>query len=122
MISNDHATQIVVNRKDLIDSIDILMVFIQESDKRPVIMDIKDGVMDIHVKTNRGAGNESVDIKKTGEDLKIGFNPKFIIDALKVIEDEEVTLSFVNPKSPCFIKDDEDSYLYLILPVNFTED
>ncbi len=122
MISNDHATQITLNRKQLIDSIDILMVLIQETDKRPVIMNIKDDVMDIYVKTGKGAGNESVDIKKTGADLKIGFNPKFIIDALKVIEDDEVTLSFVNPKSPCFIKDDEDTYLYLILPVNFTED
>lgn len=122
MISNDHATQIVVNRKEMIDSIDILTVFIQESDKRPVIMDIKDDLMDIHVKTSKGMGNESVDIKKSGEDLKIGFNPKFLIDALKVIEDDEVTLSFVNSKSPCFIKDDEESYLYLILPVNFTED
>ena len=122
MISNDNATQIVLNRKQLIDSIDILMVLIQESDKRPVIMDIKDDVMDIYVKTGKGYGIESVDIKKTGADIKIGFNPKFIIEALKVIEDEEVTISFVNPKSPCFIKDDEDTYLYLILPVNFTED
>ena len=122
MISNDHATQVVINRKAFIEAIDIQMVFINEADKRPVILDIKDDVMHIHVKTGKGTGSEDVDIKKTGEDLKIGFNPKFIIDALKVIEDEEVTLYFVNSKSPCFIKDDEESYMYLILPVNFTED
>lgn len=122
MISNDHATQVIINRKAFAEAIDIQMVFINESDKRPVILDIKDDVMHIHVKTGKGVGQEDVEIKKTGEDLKIGFNPKFIIDALKVIEDEEVTISFVNSKSPCFIKDDEENYMYLILPVNFTED
>ena len=48
-----------------------------------------------------------------------GFNPKFFIDALRVIDEEEVTLYMVNPKAPCFIKDDEGTFIYLILPVNF---
>ena len=50
----------------------------------------------------------------------IGFNPKFLIDALRVIDDENVTLYMVNPKAPCIIKNDDGSYLYLILPVNFS--
>lgn len=50
----------------------------------------------------------------------IGFNPKFLIDALRVIEDEDVELYMVNPKAPCFIKNLAESYIYLILPVNFT--
>ena len=50
----------------------------------------------------------------------IGFNPKFLIDALKVIEDEEIDIYLVNPKAPCFIKDAAGKYIYLILPVNFT--
>ena len=49
----------------------------------------------------------------------IGFNPKFRNDALKVIDDEEIEMYMVNPKAPCFIKDANKSYLYLILPVNF---
>ena len=48
----------------------------------------------------------------------IGFNPKFLLDALRVIDDEEVTLYFINAKAPCFIKDDAGNYIYLILPVN----
>ena len=57
---------------------------------------------------------------KEGKDIMIGFNPKFFIDALRVIDEEEVTLYMVNPKAPCFIKNSEESYIYLILPVNFT--
>ena len=49
-----------------------------------------------------------------------GFNPNFLIDALLVIEDEDVELYMVNPKAPCFIKNPAESYIYLILPVNFT--
>ena len=56
---------------------------------------------------------------KEGKDILIGFNPKFFIDALRVIDEEEVTIYMVNPKAPCFIKDDEGTFIYLILPVNF---
>ena len=38
---------------------------------------------------------------------------------LRVIDEEEVSLYMVNPKAPCFIKDDEGKFIYLILPVNF---
>ena len=37
----------------------------------------------------------------------------------RIIDDEEVTLYMMNAKSPCFIKDEEENYIYLILPVNF---
>ena len=61
----------------------------------------------------------AIEIEKEGKDIMIGFNPKFFIDALRVIDEEEVTLYMVNPKAPCFIKDEKESYIYLILPVNF---
>ena len=51
--------------------------------------------------------------------LHLIFNPKFLIDALRVIDDEDIDIYFVNPKAPCFIKDEEEKYTYLILPVNF---
>ena len=65
-----------------------------------------------------GSMNEDIEIEKQGKDLMIGFNPKFLIDALRVIDDEEVDLYMVNPKAPCFIKNEEESYIYLILPVS----
>ena len=45
---------------------------------------------------------------------KLGCDRGYLID------DEEVELYMVNPKAPCFIKNPEESYIYLILPVNFT--
>ena len=82
-------------------------------------MDIKDGVMELKINSFIGSMNEDIDIEKTGKDILIGFNPKFFIDALRVIDEEEVSLYMVNPKAPCFIRDDDNQFIYLILPVNF---
>ena len=55
--------------------------------------------------------NEEIDIQKQGKDLMIGFNPKFLIDALRVIDDEEVDLYMVNPKAPCLSRMQRKLYL-----------
>ena len=75
--------------------------------------------MELRIKSHLGSMNEEIMISKEGKDLLIGFNPKFLIDALRVIEDEEVTIYLMNAKAPCFIRDEKESYVYLILPVNF---
>jgi len=62
---------------------------------------------------------EEILVHKQGKDIMIGFNPKFLIDALRVIEDENVDIYMVNSKAPCFIRDEQQNYIYLILPVNF---
>ena len=83
------------------------------------IIDINDEGMRLQINSQLGSMKEDIDIQKEGKDILIGFNPKFLIDALRVIDDEIVTLYMVNPKAPCFIKDEKESYTYLILPVNF---
>ena len=83
-------------------------------------MNITDGNMELKNNSFIGSMNEDIDIEKDGKDIMIGFNPKFFIDALRVIDEEEVSLYMVNPKAPCFIKDEEGKYIYLILPVNLS--
>ena len=75
--------------------------------------------MELKLNSSFGSMNADLMIHKTGKDIMIGFNPKFLIDALRVIDGEEINIYMMNPKSPCFIKDEEESYIYLILPVNF---
>ena len=75
--------------------------------------------MELQISSFIGSMNEEISIEKEGKDLMIGFNPKFFMDALRVIDEEDVMLYMVNPKAPCFIRDDNDNYIYLILPVNF---
>ncbi len=120
MLSNDYETKFVVNKREFLSCIDRATLLVKEGDKKPIIMNITDSNMEMKINSIVGSMNEDIDIEKQGKDIMIGFNPKFLIDALRVIDDENVTLYMMNPKAPCFIKNDEQSYIYLILPVNFT--
>ena len=120
MLSTDYETKVRINKKEFLNCIDRATLLVKEGDKKPVIINITDASMELKMNTIIGSMDEDIDITKSGKDLMIGFNPKFLIDALRVIEDEEVDLYMVNPKAPCFIRDAEENYIYLILPVNFT--
>lgn len=120
MLSSDYETKVKINKKEFMDCIDRATLLVKEGDKKPIIINMTDSSMELKINSIMGSMNEEIDIEKQGKDLMIGFNPKFLIDALRVIDDEEVELYMVNPKAPCFIKNREESYIYLILPVNFT--
>ncbi|MCI8300074.1 MAG: DNA polymerase III subunit beta [Lachnospiraceae bacterium] len=119
MLSSDYETKIKINKRELLDCIDRATLLVKEGDKKPIIMNITEDNMELKINSFIGSMNEDIDIQKEGKDLMIGFNPKFFIDALRVIDEEEVVLYMVNPKAPCFIKDDDEKFIYLILPVNF---
>lgn len=119
MLSSDYETKVKINKKELLSCIDRATLLVKEGDKKPIIINIMDEVMELRIKSQLGSMNEEIMISKEGKDLLIGFNPKFLIDALRVIEDEEVTIYLMNAKAPCFIRDEKESYVYLILPVNF---
>lgn len=120
MISSDFETKVTINKRDLLDSIERSILLVRESDKKPIIINIKDDNMEISMNSVIGSMREDMAVHKTGKDIMIGFNPRFLMDALRVIDDEDINIYMVNSKAPCFIRDDEQSYIYLILPVNFT--
>ena len=119
MLSSDYETKVKINKRELLNCIDRSTLLVKEGDKKPIIMNITDGNMELKINSFIGSMNEDIDIEKDGKDIMIGFNPKFLIDALKVIDDEQINIYLVNPKAPCFIRNKEESYIYLILPVNF---
>jgi DNA polymerase-3 subunit beta len=119
MLSSDYETKVSVNKKELLDCLDRATILVRENDKKPLIINIEDQEMELRMNSSFGSMNAQVPTHKTGSDIMIGFNPKFLIDALRIIDDEEVTIYMLNPKSPCFIRDEEGKYIYLILPVNF---
>ena len=119
MLSSDYETKVKINKRELLSCIDRATLLVKEGDKKPIIIGISDDVMELKIKSQIGTMDEEIVIAKEGKDLLIGFNPKFLIDALRVIDDEEVTLYLTNPKAPCFIRDENETYIYLILPVNF---
>ena len=120
MISGDYETKVNINKKELLSCIDRATLLVKEGDKKPIIMNITDESMELKINSVLGSMNEEIDIEKQGKNIMIGFNPKFLIDALRVIDEENISLHMVNPKAPCFIKNEEENYIYMILPVNFT--
>lgn len=118
MLSNDYETKFTINKKEFLDCIDRASLFIKESDKKPIIMNIESSNIYLRIDSSLGSMNEEIEINKEGKDLKIGFNPKFLMDALRVIDDEEISIYMVNAKSPCFIRNEDNTYIYLILPVS----
>ena len=104
MLSSDYDTKVKVNKREFLSCIDRATLLIREGDKKPIILNIQDGSLQLKINSFAGSMNEELEIDKEGKDLLIGFNPRFFIDALRAIDDEEVTLYMVNPKAPCFIK------------------
>ena len=118
MLSGDYETKVRINKREFLECIDRATLLTREGDRKPIVINISDEGMTLRIDSALGSMNEDIEIEKQGKDLMIGFNPKFLIDALRVIDDEEVDLYMVNPKAPCFIKNEEESYIYLILPVS----
>ena len=118
MLSMDHKIKVRVNNKELFDCIDRATILMRESDKKPIIVNIKDDMMYMKVDTMMGTMDEELDITKDGEEIIIGFNPKFLTDVLKVIDDEDIFIYMRDAKSPCIIRDDAGTYIYVVLPVN----
>lgn len=120
MISNDFQTHVNINRQELLSCLDRATLLVKEEDKKPIILLIRDDQVEMKINSTIGSLDEVIAITKEGADLNIGFNPKFLIDALRAIDDERVDIYLLSSRAPAFIRDDH-SYCYLILPVNFID-
>ena len=119
MISSDYDTKLTVNKQRLLNSIEQSVIFIRENDHQPIILDISENRVHLLIRSMFGSMDVDLSAVKEGNDLMIAFNPRFLIDALRAIDEEEVTLYMTNAKAPCFIRDKKENYIYLVLPVNF---
>lgn len=118
LFSADYDTLITIDRKKLMMSIERAALIARESKKSPVKFDIKESRLVITSNTELGNVYEEIEIKKEGQELEIAFNPRYLIDSLKVIEDEEICLQFTSLLNPCIIRQvSKKDYKYLILPV-----
>jgi DNA polymerase-3 subunit beta len=123
MMTMGHNVAVKANKRDLMGCIDRASLLIQETDKKPIIVSVKnDNNLYIKLDTNKGSIKEEMEIEKEGDEIIIGFNPTFIMDALRVIDDDKVNIYMNDSKSPCIIKDAEETFTYIILPININPD
>ena len=122
MLNNDYETKIKVRNKDLYEGIDRGTLMLREGENKPIVFDVSDAKIDLSIKTIVGEMKENISCEKNGKDIAIAFRPKFFLDVLKVLEEEEINMYMINAKSPCIIRNDENTYVYFILPVNFIKE
>ena len=123
ILANDHKTIVKADAYELLSCIGRASVVVESSQKRPVIINISDEVMNIDVNTQRGATHEELAIQKDGADLLLGMNGQFLSDAIKAASfyDEEVEIRFINAKSPATIEKVDSDYRYIVLPVSIRQ-
>lgn len=93
----------------------------KEGKNNLIRLSLRDKVCTITSRSEEGNVREDVLIEKTGQDLDIGFNAKYVLDILRAVPDEELVLKFNTAISPCLVEPTSgDRYKYLILPVRIT--
>ena len=118
IIPTESATKLIVNRELFAGSIERASLLAKEGKNNLVKITVKDDMMTITSRSEEGNVREELIIDKTGNDIEIGFNSKYVMDVIKEIEDETLTLHMNSSVTPCVVRPAEgDSYEYLILPV-----
>ncbi|MDO4485866.1 MAG: DNA polymerase III subunit beta [Bacillota bacterium] len=118
IIPSDSSINVVIGRSILLESIERASLLAKEGKNNLIKMSIRNNLMTITSRSEEGNVKEEIIMEKTGDDLDIGFNSKFVIDVLKAIDDEEISMNFKTGTSPCVVRPvTGDRYEYLILPV-----
>ena len=126
VIPNERETRIKVNKAVLQSAVERASIFsitaAEKEKKYPIKMFVSLGSTIISCTSQVGDAKEEVLVETEGKELEIGFNPKYLLDALKVIEDDEIYMDFGTNISPCVIRPvGEDKYTYMVLPVRLKE-
>jgi len=121
IIPKDFKSKVIVDKDLLYYSIDRISLLAKEGKNASIKFTITDDNLKISSNVEIGAAFENIGIKLLGDDIEIGFNPKYWLDVLKVIDTEKIEIELTSSVSPCIIKPHNNSnYTYLVLPVRIT--
>ena len=111
--------KLVANVGDLQSSVERVGLIVSEKYKSPVRCVFGSQVVNMRTATTIGAAEDRCALAGDGKELEIGFNVRYLADALRVIPSEEVTLELTNGLSPIVLTpaDDKYDYAYMVLPV-----
>lgn len=115
---NDYETETDIEKQELMNSIGRAGVLIKGEKQNMIVFDIKNGFINVSSISEAGNMNDRVRCEQRGRELKIAMNSKYIIDAVKSIKEDQLTIKYNTPTSPFVIsgKENRENY-YLILPV-----
>lgn len=119
VIPEEYETTIRINKKELQESIERVSLLISNDETRyPINLLLKMDVLKITTNTQIGNAKVEIPTEINGNDMEIRFNPRYFIEALKAIDDEEIEVLFSSDVGPCIIKSiDKESFIYMLLPL-----
>ena len=120
-IPKENPVTVTVDRRQLISSIERCSLIITEQQKSPIRCTFGDGVVTLRTATAIGNAHDQCAIDGNGGGLEIGFNNRYLLDALRAARGDTLRIELNTPVSPCIIlpeaEEDRDKFLYMVLPV-----
>ena len=121
ILPKDKATKVIIDRSDLLTGIERASLLAKEGKNNLIKCNIQGNLLTITSRSDEGTVKEDIIMEKYGDNLEIGFNSKYLSEALKAVDDDEVVLEFKSSITPCIIKPVEgNGYEYLVLPVRIS--
>ena len=119
-IPSEFAVEVEADKEELVQAVSRVSIIVDERTKNPLRLKLEDGLLTIWCNTGVSQGKDQCAVKG-GKDasLEIGFNNRYLLDALKAAPAEKLDLCFNNASSPCVVlpADGSDGFSYMILPV-----
>lgn len=118
VMSAPHQQEVIVNVREMAESLDRTLLLVSDRFKNPVMCTFSNNRVEINCKTNIGKINDELSVQYSGEPFTIAFNAKFMIDALKNSECDEVKMLFSGSLAPIKIVPlGEENFTFLVLPI-----
>jgi DNA polymerase-3 subunit beta len=118
IIPEEYSLKITVERNKILNCIERASLVAKEGNTNLIKFDINDEYMVLTSNSQLGNVREELNIILQGEPLEIAFNAKYMIDLLKIMDEEEIYMEFSSSVSPCLVKNKQnDNCTYLVLPV-----
>jgi DNA polymerase-3 subunit beta len=115
----EHKVNVIANRQEVLDSLERSTIVANEMKKTPVAFTINENKLIIVSTSEAGNLYDEIDVATKGEiPLDISFNPRYLIEAIKAMDVDTISLNFNTNLSPCIITEEgDDNYKYLVLPL-----
>ena len=118
IIDKGDANIITIDRKMFLDMLKRMSILYSDSYKGVVFNFQKDKLIITATNPDLGESKEDMDIDYKGDEIQTAFNPKFFIDTLNIIDDDNVVLNIIDEQRPCFVEGKEDKqFLSVIMPM-----
>ncbi len=122
-IPANHSTEVIVNTRNLISCLERCMLLINEKAKAPVKCNFKDGIIKISCATSLGKLDEEIKADISGSQVMIGFNCRYLLDAVKASESDQVRFLLNGGLSPMkIVPMDGNAYTFLVLPMRLKDE